>query len=114
LIKRYGPQVMTRRDLQECERIFLRHYFRRMLLWRFLDRNRALFRSHQAFLAGHGVRPALSDYAEALLEWVWLALQNRRNEVGGARSLWASTWAELSASSHWEQRPRPAKYDHPR
>ena len=94
-INRYGPSVMSPADLDKCRRAFLRHYFRRLLLWRFRDRNRALFDSHIALLNAQGVRPSLLDYAEALLEWIWLVLQNRRNDVGAASSLWPRTRAEL-------------------
>jgi glycosyltransferase involved in cell wall biosynthesis len=98
-IDRYGPSVMSPADLAKCRRAFLRHYFRRLLLWRFRDRNRTLFDHHLALLRAHGVRPTLPDYVEALLEWTWLALRNRRRDVGAASSLWTSARAELVKTS---------------
>jgi glycosyltransferase involved in cell wall biosynthesis len=94
-IDRYGPSVMSPAELSKCRRAFLRHYFRRLLLWRFRDRNRALFDRHLALLRAQGVSPNMPDYAEALLEWIWLALRNRRRDVGAASSLWTSARAEL-------------------
>jgi glycosyltransferase involved in cell wall biosynthesis len=95
LIDRYGPGVMESSELQACRAAFLRYYFRRLLLWRFRDRNKPLYDRHVGFLAERGCRPTPFDYLNALGEWVRLALRNRRNEVGVAKSLWADTWAEL-------------------
>ncbi|HUI22493.1 MAG TPA: glycosyltransferase [Methylocella sp.] len=94
-IDRYGPQVMSPIDLATCRRAYLRHYLRRLLLWRFRDRNKGLFDTHIALLKAQGVRPTLLDYIEAVIEWMWLVLNNRRNEVGAARSLWPRTQSEL-------------------
>lgn len=94
-IDRYGPSVMPPADFDECRRVFLRHYFRRLLLWRFRDRNKALFESHLALLNARGVRPSLLDYAGALIEWARLVLQNRRHDVGAASGLWSRTRTEL-------------------
>lgn len=95
LIDRYGPSVMPPEDLMKCRRAYLRHYFRRLLLWRFLDRNQALVDRHLTLLRARGVRPTLPNYAEALFEWLWLTLRNRRHDVGAASSLFTSTSAEL-------------------
>jgi glycosyltransferase involved in cell wall biosynthesis len=99
-IDRYGPSVMSPIDLNKCRRAYLRHYFRRLLLWRLRDRNRTLFDRHIALLNERGVRPSGLDYVEALLEWTWLSLQNRRNDVGAASSLWSRTWTELNRTGN--------------
>ena len=82
-------------ELEVCRAAFLRYYFRRLLLWRFRDGNKPLFDRHVEFLEERGCRPTAFDYLSALGEWAWLALRNRRNEVGVAKSLWPGTWAEL-------------------
>jgi glycosyltransferase involved in cell wall biosynthesis len=94
-INRYGPSVMPPPDLDKCRRAFLRAYFRRLLLWRFRDRDRGLFESHLAILNAQGIHPSASDYAGALLDWMWLVARNRRDQVGAVSSLWPSTRAEL-------------------
>jgi glycosyltransferase involved in cell wall biosynthesis len=104
LIDRFGPIVMSPSEFSECRGAFLRYYFRRLLLWRYQDRNKVLFDMHIAFLKERGVSPTVFDYVGALFEWVWLALLNRRNEVSTARSLWANTWAELRRSASDEAR----------
>lgn len=91
----FGPSVMTPPQLIDCRRAHLRHYFRRLLLWRFKQRNKALFDRHIALLAERGVRPTAWHYAEALGEWGWLAIQNRRDEAGAARALREAVWTEL-------------------
>jgi len=95
LIDRYGPDVMGAMELGVCRAAFLRYYFRRLLLWRFRDGNKPVYDRHVAFLEERGCRPTVLDYLRALGEWAWLALRNRRNEVGVATSLWPATWAEL-------------------
>jgi glycosyltransferase involved in cell wall biosynthesis len=96
---RFGPLVMNPAELVVCRRAYLRHHFRRMLLWRFKERNKAKYDRHLEFLQTHSVGPNVRDYAEALIEWCWLAMANRRDQVGAARSLWASTWAELKSQA---------------
>lgn len=95
LIDRYGPEVMGATELEVCRAAFLRYYFRRLLLWRFRDGNQSVYDRHLAFLEARGCRPTVLDYVRALAEWAWLALRNRRSEVGVAKSLWPDTWAEL-------------------
>ena len=98
LIDRYGPGVMGASELDACRAAFLRYYFRRLLLWRFRDGNKPLYDRHVGFLEERGCRPTLLDFVGALAEWAWLAVRNRRNEVGVAKSLWPQTWAELRRS----------------
>jgi glycosyltransferase involved in cell wall biosynthesis len=92
---RYGPNVMSTTELEECRRVYLRHYYRRLLVWKFRYRNRALFDHHLALLQARGVQPSVADYAEAVLEWAWLLFRNRRNDVGAATRLWPRTRTEL-------------------
>ena len=94
-IDRYGHDVMSPPDFEKCRRAYLRHYFRRLLVWRFRDRSKTLFDNHLALLKARGVRPSAPDYVEALLEWAWLLIRNRREEVGAATSLWPRTRTEL-------------------
>jgi GT2 family glycosyltransferase len=98
-IDRYGPIVMRPAELAVCRRAALRHHFRRLLVWRFKERDKARYYRHSAHLKSKSVQPKIWDYSEALLEWLWLALRKRRNDVGAARKLWAPTWAELPALS---------------
>jgi glycosyltransferase involved in cell wall biosynthesis len=98
LIDRYGPGVMETSELEACRAAYLRYYFRRLLLWRFRDGNKPLYDRHVAFLEQRGCRPTPYDYMSALSEWAWLALRNRRHEVGVAKSLWPDTLTELRSS----------------
>jgi glycosyltransferase involved in cell wall biosynthesis len=98
LIDRYGPVVMEPSELEACRAAYLRYYFRRLLLWRFRDGDKPLYDRHVGFLQERGCRPTPFDYLSALGEWAWLALRNRRNEVGVAKSLWPDAWAELRLS----------------
>jgi len=94
-INRHGARIMTPLELKHCQRAHLRHYFRRLLLWRFRDRNQALLARHLAILHRHGVEPTLRTYCEALLDWFWLAARRQRHRVGEASSMRARAWAEL-------------------
>lgn len=94
-IDRYGPGVMSARELNICRRAFLRHYFRRLLFWRFWNRDKVLFDLQLKILAAKGVKPSAWDFAYALIHWIWLKLRDRRADVGAASSLWTEAWAEL-------------------
>jgi hypothetical protein len=94
-IDRYGAITMTPLELDRCRRAHLRHYFRRLLLWRFKDHNKTLFDRHIAILSKHGVKPTIWDYAKALLFWLWLAGSGQRYRVGEATSMRERAWAEL-------------------
>jgi glycosyltransferase involved in cell wall biosynthesis len=96
LINRHGPSVMSAADLATCRRAYLQHYFRRLLLWRFRDRNEPLYRRHLAFLKEQGIRPSPLNYVEALLVWVWLVVRGARADVGAATSLWPRARVDLS------------------
>src|SRR5262245_40101517 len=98
-IDRYGPIVMRPAELAVCRRAALRHHFRRLLVWRFKERDKPRYHRHAAHLKRQSVQPEIWDYTEALLEWLWLAFRNRRDHVGAAHKLWAPTWAELPALS---------------
>lgn len=94
-INRHGARIMTPLELERCRRAHLRHYFRRLLLWRFRDRNQALLQNHLAMLERQGIKPTLKAYLEALLDWLWLAGRRQRHRVGEARGMRARAWAEL-------------------
>jgi hypothetical protein len=96
-LARYGPLVMTEGEVRFCRRAHLRHYLRRILLWRLRDRNVHLVNRHLDFLAEYSVRPKMWDYADALVDWAWLAIRGRRDEVGAAKELWPRARAELEA-----------------
>jgi glycosyltransferase involved in cell wall biosynthesis len=98
LIDRYGPSTMATHELDVCRRAYLRYYYRRLLVWRFRNRNKALYAKHILSLDRQGARPTLFQYAVALFEWIWLAARGRRNEVSTARTLWPEVWTELVAS----------------
>lgn len=105
-IDRYGPQVMSPAELRKCKSAFLRYYLRRMLLWRFMDRNKPLFDMHVGILKEHAARPTIAGYIVALADWAWLAIQNRRNEVSKDPSLWPKVWAELDVNPSSRPAPR--------
>jgi len=90
-----GAETMTPLEFDRCRRAHLRHYFRRLLLWRFKDRKQTLFERHMAILSKHTVKPTLRAYSEALLVWLWLAGSRQRHRVGEATSMRARAWAEL-------------------
>jgi len=94
-IDRHGAGIMTPLELERCRCAHLRHYLRRLLLWRFRDRNQALLEHHLAILGRHGVKPTLNAYLEALLDWLWLAGHRQRHRTGEARDMRARAWAEL-------------------
>ena len=100
-----GPRVMTPAELAQCRRAHLRHYYRRLLLWRYKDRDRTLFDRHISLLAGRSVHPSLRDYAGALAEWVWLLILNQREQVGAARALRDAAWIELTAATTRQESP---------
>jgi glycosyltransferase involved in cell wall biosynthesis len=95
-IDQYAPLTMSEEEHRMCRRSHLRHHFRRLLLWRFKERNRAKYNTHLEFLRGRSAAPALTDYVEALAEWVMLRVQNRRDDIGSTRSLWAKVHSELN------------------
>ena len=95
-IDRFGPSVMGPAELATCRRAALGHHFRRLLVWRFKERNKARYERHLAALEQKSVLPRARDYAEAMLDWMWLVVRNRRDQVGSAPQLWAPTWAELA------------------
>lgn len=100
LINRHGPSVMSAADLATCRRAYLQHYFRRLLLWRFRDRNEPLYQRHVAFLKEQGVQPSPLNYIEALLVWAWQVARGARGDVGAATSLWPRARLELSEIGH--------------
>jgi hypothetical protein len=95
LIDRYGPETMTSAEFSRCRKAYLHYYFRRLLLWRYKDRNKAVFDFHLGLLEKCGSRPTAWSYFSAICDWFRFAALNRRDEVGTARSLWPRTWAEL-------------------
>jgi glycosyltransferase involved in cell wall biosynthesis len=95
LIDKFGPATMTSDEFSRCRNAYLLHYFRRLLVWRYRDRNKAVFDFHLALLEKHGVRPTAFDYFNSICDWLRFAALNRRDEVGTARSLWPRTWSEL-------------------
>jgi glycosyltransferase involved in cell wall biosynthesis len=95
LIDRYGPETMTSAEFSRCRNAYLHYYFRRLLLWRYKDRNKAVFDLHIGLLKKCGSQPTAWSYFSAICDWFRFAALNRRNEVGIARSLWPRTWAEL-------------------
>ena len=68
LIDRYGPSTMATHELEVCRRAYLRYYYRRLLVWRFRNCNKALYAKHILLLARQGARPTLFQYAVALFE----------------------------------------------
>jgi hypothetical protein len=61
-IDRFGPSVVGPAELATCRRAVLRHHFRRLLVWRFKERNKARYERHLAALEQnlscpeHGIR----------------------------------------------------------
>lgn len=94
-LERFGARSMNEAELKICRRATLRHHYRRMLLWRYYQGDSAKYDRHLKFLNTLSIKPRFGDYAEALLEWIWLALRRRRDEIGATRSLWSHTMAEL-------------------
>jgi len=61
----FGPTVMSPSQLAQCRRIHLRHYFRRLLLWRLKQRDKALVDRHLAFLAEHSPAESMGLHRSA-------------------------------------------------
>lgn len=111
LIERFGPHVMSARELRRCREAYARYYIRRLLVWRFRERNRALVARHRRELRGRDVGATPLRALHALAEWLWLAALNRRSRVSRATSLWAAVWRELpdgprTAPEAGRERPR--------
>ncbi len=67
ILRRHGP-VAFGAGYPEIERRYLRFYYRRMLRWRFKDRNKAAFDHHMAQLKEIGAQPGVLDFAGSVMD----------------------------------------------
>ena len=58
---RFGPSVTGAVELAICRRAALRHHFRRLLVWRVKERNKARYERHLAALEQKSVLPRAWD-----------------------------------------------------
>lgn len=96
LIDRYGPEVMSDRELRLCRAAYARHYLRRTLLWRFREGSRPLFDQHRSELRRRAVGVTPLNYGWALVEWIWQATRGRRWALSRPTALWSAAWKELA------------------
>ncbi len=69
IMKRYGPTAFGP-AYRKLERRYVRFYTRRMLVWRFIKRNRRAFNTHMDLLKRDGARPGLLSFADAAFDLV--------------------------------------------
>ncbi|WP_072376799.1 glycosyltransferase family 2 protein [Hyphomicrobium sp. NDB2Meth4] len=69
LVQRYAGGVLSSEEMVNYMRAFRRHYFGRMLAWRFADRNALAYDWHIRELQARGAQPTLSDFGDALLDY---------------------------------------------
>jgi glycosyltransferase involved in cell wall biosynthesis len=85
LLDRYGPHVMSYGEYAECRRRFRRHLLRRLLLARFLERDKKTFNWHMNLLRAREDPATIRDFVAALTEWCYLLLSGQRHLVGRPR-----------------------------
>lgn len=86
LLVRYGTRVMNANDYQRCLIQYRRHCLRRLLILRWRHGDTANFRRHTNRLESIGEKVRWFDFADALVDWAWLAATGRRHTVGYAHS----------------------------
>lgn len=69
MLERYGPRSLGAEETKALARRFKRHYLRRMLRWRFVDRNLDLVRRHLKLLDVDHIRPGFTEYVDAVIDW---------------------------------------------
>jgi len=69
LVHRYAGGVLSREEMADYLRAFRRHYFGRMLAWRFADGNALAYDWHIHELQARGAVPTLGDFGDALLDF---------------------------------------------
>jgi glycosyltransferase involved in cell wall biosynthesis len=69
LLERYAHYVLTPSELHAYTQAFRRHYFGRMLAWRFADRNPLAFDWHMTELQSIDQVPTAADFADAILDY---------------------------------------------
>jgi glycosyltransferase involved in cell wall biosynthesis len=69
LVRRYASLVLTPNELDAYTRTFRRHYFGRMLAWRFVDRNPVAYDWHMRELKTLGQVPAFIDFGDAIVDY---------------------------------------------
>ena len=65
----YGAEAMPATEVADLRRRFQRYYFRRLMRWRFIDRNEVLMKKHLDKLAKISAQPKASDYMDAIVDW---------------------------------------------
>jgi glycosyltransferase involved in cell wall biosynthesis len=69
LIQHYGRLALTQQELALYEKAFRRHYFGKLLTWRWRHRNVKAFNWHLAELKAHGWMPSVHDYVDAVADY---------------------------------------------
>jgi glycosyltransferase involved in cell wall biosynthesis len=70
LIERYGKSVLSSDEFARYRRAFLRHYIRRLLVWRWRDGNLAAFDWHLSSMHKIGVDLTPLAYLDALTDYM--------------------------------------------
>lgn len=86
MLDRYGPQVLTASEYEECRKVYRRFYLRQAILARFRDLDSRLYRTQMRYLDEINDSPKLADFAVALAEWVYLAATQKRHRLDASRS----------------------------
>jgi len=69
IVERYAASVLSPEELRDYKRSYRRHYYGRMLAWRYLRGNRKAFEWHQKALAAIGAAPSAWAYADAVADY---------------------------------------------
>ena len=68
MIARYGRSALSKHELLQLEKDFRRHYFARLLAWRFRQGNLAAFDWHMKALSSIDRSPGVLDYLDAVAD----------------------------------------------
>jgi glycosyltransferase involved in cell wall biosynthesis len=69
IIERYAGAVLLPTEVQKYKRSYQRHYYGRMLSWKYLRGNTKAFDWHTKALAAVGAAPSLWAYADAVTDY---------------------------------------------
>jgi glycosyltransferase involved in cell wall biosynthesis len=69
IVERYAGTVLTPEALRKYKRSYKRHYYGRMLAWKYLRGNSKAFEWHRQALASIGAAPTVWAYADAVADY---------------------------------------------
>ncbi len=85
ILDRYGADALGFRDYMECRTTYRRHLLRKLLQVRYREEGEQVFTQCLDQLRRNGDPIRLTDFVDALAEWVKLALLRQRHRVGKPR-----------------------------